>query len=188
MSRSFLIGQAAMTMAVGYAHACALTNVGDNHTCAIAASDYSSCALTAAGGVRCWGALNNALIPADVAGLGSGVIEIGIGHDYACALTGNHGMLCWGANGSGQLGDGSTAPRSAPAYVTGLSGGNAVNQTIDFTAPPDGRVGDPPLALTATASSGLAVGLQSITPGVCAVSGTQAILIAAGTCTIVATR
>src|SRR5208282_5503882 len=44
------------------------------------------------------------------------------------------------------------------------------------------------LALSATASSGLAVTFTSTTTGVCTVSGTTATFIATGTCTIEATQ
>jgi hypothetical protein len=60
-------------------------------------------------------------------------------------------------------------------------------QTITFPAIPTQYVGTP-LALSATASSGLAVGFASTTTGVCTVSGTTASFIATGTCTIVASQ
>src|SRR5206468_7583890 len=44
------------------------------------------------------------------------------------------------------------------------------------------------LALAATASSGLAVSFSSLTPAVCAVSGTTATMIAIGSCTIRASQ
>jgi sugar lactone lactonase YvrE len=56
-------------------------------------------------------------------------------------------------------------------------------QTINFAAIPSQTVGTP-LALSATASSGLAVTFTSTTTGVCTVSGTTATFVAAGTCTI----
>jgi hypothetical protein len=56
-------------------------------------------------------------------------------------------------------------------------------QTINFAAIPSQTVGTP-LALSATATSGLAVTFTSATTGVCTVSGTTATFVAAGTCTI----
>jgi sugar lactone lactonase YvrE len=64
---------------------------------------------------------------------------------------------------------------------------NLQAQTITFGAIPTQTVGTP-LALTATASSGLPVTFTSSTTGVCTVSGTTATLIASGACTIIASQ
>jgi hypothetical protein len=56
-------------------------------------------------------------------------------------------------------------------------------QTINFAAIPSQKLGTP-LALSATASSGLPVTFISTTTGVCTVSGTTATFVATGTCTI----
>jgi hypothetical protein len=61
------------------------------------------------------------------------------------------------------------------------------SQTITFPAIP-GQLGGTQLALSATASSGLAVKFSSTTTKICKVSGTTASLIAAGTCTIEASQ
>jgi alpha-tubulin suppressor-like RCC1 family protein len=91
-----------------------------------------TCALTGAGGVKCWGsgavgsgATSPTLTPADVAGLTSGVRAISAGFDHACAVTDGGGVTCWGLNGLGQLGNGSTTASSAPVPVTGLTSGVA---------------------------------------------------------------
>lgn len=62
----------------------------------------------------------------------------------------------------------------------------AQTQTITFPAPADTRVDRGPVALSATASSGLPVTYVSQTPGICAIQGSTATLGAPGTCTIVA--
>jgi Regulator of chromosome condensation (RCC1) repeat len=58
---------------------------------AIAAQFIHSCALTSAGGVRCWGR-GYGLTPVDVPGLTSGVIAI----TPNCALTAAGAVKCWG--------------------------------------------------------------------------------------------
>ena len=64
---------------------------------------------------------------------------------------------------------------------------NGEPQTITFTNPGTQTVGTP-LALKATASSGLTVAFASTTTTVCTVSGTTATFVAAGPCTIQATQ
>jgi hypothetical protein len=61
------------------------------------------------------------------------------------------------------------------------------SQIISFPAIPSQTAGTS-VALTATASSNLPVSYTSSTPGVCTVGGTTATLLAAGTCTIVASQ
>jgi alpha-tubulin suppressor-like RCC1 family protein len=56
-----------------------------------------------------------------VAGL-KGVAEIALGAAHSCARLTDGSVMCWGANEAGQLGDGSTAERRAPAKVPALKG------------------------------------------------------------------
>jgi alpha-tubulin suppressor-like RCC1 family protein len=113
-------------------------DVSDLHSgvTAISAGVRHSCAVTGAGGVKCWGAAYSGALgdgtterhwaPVDVAGLHSGVTAVSAGYDYSCALTTSGGVKCWGSNVHGQLGDGTTADRWAPVDVPGLSGVTAV--------------------------------------------------------------
>jgi alpha-tubulin suppressor-like RCC1 family protein len=85
-----------------------------------------TCALTAAGGVKCWGYEPGtgapgccSLTPVDVAGLSSGVRAIISG----CALTRAGGVKCWGGNAWGEVGNGSTTPSRTPVDVAGLTSG-----------------------------------------------------------------
>ena len=102
---------------------------------AIAAGFYHTCALTASGGVVCWGANSWGQIgdgttttrktPTAVSGLSSGVAAITAGDYQTCALTTGGGVVCWGHNEQGELGDGTTSQRLTPTGVIGLSSGVA---------------------------------------------------------------
>jgi alpha-tubulin suppressor-like RCC1 family protein len=159
------LASGAVGIAAGFAHTCALTNaggvkcwgrndlgqLGDTSTtqrltpvdvsglasgvAAIAAGNHHTCALTAAGGVKCWGsgtsgemgdnATSNRLAPVNVSGLASGVVAIAAGGTHTCALTTGGAAKCWGANDNGQVGDNSTTQRLVPTDVSGLGSGVA---------------------------------------------------------------
>jgi len=100
---------------------------------AIAAGAAHTCALTTAGGAKCWGdnaqgELGNGRridvsTPVDVVGLTESVAAIAAGAAHSCAVTGSSAAQCWGGNDHGQLGDGTTRNRRTPVGVIGLTGG-----------------------------------------------------------------
>ncbi|HYA18576.1 MAG TPA: FG-GAP-like repeat-containing protein [Bryobacteraceae bacterium] len=77
---------------------------------------------------------------------------------------------------------------------TAASGSNTITiqveaaQTITFAPLSNVNYGVPPFALTATASSGLAVSFASTTPAACSVSGSTVTVVSGGTCSITASQ
>ena len=117
---------------------------------AVSAGFGHTCALTTAGGLKCWGfngsgelgdgtsgPNNFSATPVDVIGLTSGVAAVSAGFRNACALTTASGLKCWGDNFYGQLGDGTTTDRSTPVDVVGFPGAVA-DATLTVTSIADG--------------------------------------------------
>jgi len=100
---------------------------------AITAGAAHTCALTAEGGVVCWGSnyfgelgdgsTGFSPVPVAVSGLASGTVAIAAGEYHTCALVRGGRVNCWGQNSSGQLGNGTMAGSSVPVAVSGLPAG-----------------------------------------------------------------
>jgi alpha-tubulin suppressor-like RCC1 family protein len=103
-------------------------------------SAWHSCAVTAAGAVKCWGdngagrlgngTTNDSSVPVATTGLGAGVAQIALGSDGGCVRTNSGEVRCWG--GGGLLGRGPnidfvTTPLVVPGFergVTSIAAGN----------------------------------------------------------------
>ena len=91
-------------------------------TSAVSAGNFSSCAITVGGGLKCWGKINTTNVPANVSGLSSGVsaVTLSPGGGHVCALTADGQVKCFGANQQGQVGSGTTGTSSGLKTVAGL--------------------------------------------------------------------
>ena len=154
----------------------------------LAGGGAHTCALTAAGGVKCWGynyfgQLGNSSNadsgqPVDVTGLASGVTALAAGYEHTCALV-SGGVQCWGLNYTNKpaavpgLTSGVTALVSGSSHLCAIRNGAMVcwgdNQAgqlgngtlIDSAAP---------VAVTGLAGTVTAIGAGG---GTCAVAGGQ---------------
>ncbi len=101
---------------------------------AVTAGFAHTCALTAGGSVKCWGAnehgqlgdgtTDDRAVPVDVP-LPAPAEAIAAGYVHTCAVAGGE-AFCWGDNTTGSLGDGTTTRRTSPARVSGVTGATAL--------------------------------------------------------------
>jgi len=109
-----------------------VTNLGSGTT-QISSGWYHTCALTVAGGVKCWGSnksgqlgngtFSDSRIPVDVIDLNFGVRAISAAAEHTCAITAVGAVKCWGSNQSGELGNGNNENSNSPQDVIGLAAG-----------------------------------------------------------------
>ncbi len=156
---------------------------------AIATGGAHACALTGAGGVKCWGSNQGGQLgdgtttprrtPVDVLGLASGVTAIAAGGGHTCALMDDGGVKCWGFNFDGRLGDGTSTSSGVPVSVLGLTVGvRAISAGQSHVCVLTSRGGVScwggnrfgQLGTGTTTSTGFPIGVPGLTGGVSAVS------------------
>lgn len=102
---------------------------------------FHTCALISDSSVRCWGFNGSGQLgdatttqrhtavrvqtdtDPDVDVPLTGVTALAAGANHTCARLTDDTVKCWGDNGSGQLGDGTTAAKNVPTAVSGFDGG-----------------------------------------------------------------
>lgn len=164
--------------------------------------DAHTCAVTANGGAKCWGANDwgqlgdgtpltsqsrSSSTPVNVSGLSSTVASIAAGGNHTCALTVGGGVKCWGGNGNGQLGDGTTTTRNVPV-ATLVTASGLTPQLIVFGASLPIAVGAMGNVTASGGGSGNPVAFTSLTQTICSITGTTVTGIAGGLCTIAANQ
>lgn len=105
-----------------------VTGLGSGVKYIFANRGQHSCALTNAGGVKCWGdnrygqlgdgTTTSRTTPVDVTGLTSGVEYLYLSALSSCARLNSGAFKCWGNNQNGQLGDSTQIHRSTAVDVT----------------------------------------------------------------------
>ncbi len=109
----------------------------------IAAGDSHSVGLSQDGKVYTWGSDSNNQLgngattgdvtrPADISSSGAlagkTITQVAAGSSSSYAVTSTGSLLAWGLNSKGQLGDGTSTPRSSPVTVGGALTGKVVTQ------------------------------------------------------------
>lgn len=99
----------------------------------IRAGGTHTCAVTADGQLKCWGANYQGQLadgtttsqptPITVANFVPGLVGVESGYYHSCALTSAGGVKCWGENIYGQVGAGDNVNKLIPTDVVGLSSG-----------------------------------------------------------------
>ena len=109
---------------------------------AIAAGVGHTCALTTAGGLKCWGgnskgqlgdrtSNNYSIQPIDVYGLTSGVLAVAAGQEHTCAVVTGGAVRCWGTGTWGE--NGSTTMATAPIAVSGITNARSLSAGWNHT-------------------------------------------------------
>ena len=104
---------------------------------AISSGNFSTCAVTSKGAVKCWGANNfgqlgdgtttDSAKPIQPVGLGKKVKAVGAGGYHACAVTTSGKAKCWGYNGEGEVGDNTVVNAAVPVPVYALGKVKAIS-------------------------------------------------------------
>jgi alpha-tubulin suppressor-like RCC1 family protein len=108
---------------------------------AVTAGMEHTCALTAAGTVKCWGRgvhgelgdgrRANSVRPVQVQGIAN-VRDVSAGGGFTCAVQGTGSVWCWGRDDLGELGDGGTRRSAVPVQVSGIDDAVEVSAAASY--------------------------------------------------------
>jgi alpha-tubulin suppressor-like RCC1 family protein len=110
----------------------------------VSAGEDNTCARKTDGTLWCWGwnkygnlgdgTTDDSSTPVWVETLGTQVVEVSTGSDFACARKADFSLWCWGFAGDGQLGNGVNIIKVIPTEVTALGHGvTEVSAGLHFT-------------------------------------------------------
>lgn len=119
-----LAGALAFPGSTGGPPAGAQTTSAETAVTQVAGGRSFTCALTTAGGLRCWGSNNYGQLGDNseidrytpVAALLGGVVSVAPASYHTCALTTAGGVKCWGFNDDGELGGKAVAPEAYTGF------------------------------------------------------------------------
>lgn len=131
---------AKVTDPVGNSSACSSVtytyNYGPIHILGSGSSANSTCGITYAGTLACWGDNTSGQLgfgdlakhssPVYVSGITTAT-AVAVGQNFACAIVGGGSVMCWGDNTYGQLGNSSCVSSSTPVPVTGISNAKQIS-------------------------------------------------------------
>ncbi len=117
----------------GWVYGSSPFRIGGVKAVSVASGGTRSCLATHDGHIFCWDLGATTVLQMEQVGDIDDAVDVSVGDGTACALHRDGSVSCWGDNGVGQVGDGTTAPRSEPVRLDGLA--HAVDVSVSSGSP-----------------------------------------------------